>query len=132
MATNYAVKSILNSYDSDSLRDIAEHGCVSGCAQEHIYYTETSEFFDKYESDIEEYLADIFGEDFMFHLVTDCHDMTDMKNKLVWTFIELVASDYMNQMTDEGEEDLDGTDELWQAFTYRSTSSILCHHGEVA
>ena len=100
-----AVKSILSTYDSEELSDIAEHGCQSGCASSHIYYSENVEFFDKYESDIQEYLADNFGDDFMFKLVTDCHDMTDMKNKLVWTFIELVAYDYMNQLG-EGDDAL--------------------------
>jgi len=98
MTTNYAVKSILNTYDSDELRDIAYHGCQSGCASSHIYYSDTTEFFNTFEADIQEYLADHFGEDFMFHLVTDCHDMTDMRNKLVWTFIELVSYDYINQL----------------------------------
>ena len=98
MTTNYAVKSILNTYDSDELRDIANHGCQSGCAREHIYYSDTTEFFNTFEADIQEYLADNFGEDFMFHLVTDCHDMNDMKNKLVWTFIELVASSFNEVM----------------------------------
>ena len=96
-----AVKSILNTYDSEELSDIANHGCESGVASSHIYYSETSEFFDKYEEDIYDSLRDIFGDNFLFELVTDCHDMTDMKNKLVWTFIELVAHDYINSMTDE-------------------------------
>ena len=96
-----AVESILDTYDSEELSDIANHGCASGCASSHIYYTETSEFFDKYEEDVNDYLRDIFGENFMFELISDCHDMTDMKNKLVWVFIELVASDYINSMTDE-------------------------------
>lgn len=96
-----AVKSILKTYDSEELNDIANHGCVSGCASSHIYYSETSSFYNKYEEDVNDYLRDIYGEDFLFHLVTDCHDMDDMKNKLVWTFIELVASDYINSITDE-------------------------------
>ena len=93
-----AIKSILSTYDSEELSDIAEHGCQSGCAPYHIHYSENVEFFDKYESEIQEYLADIFGDNFMWELCSDCHDMTDMKNKLVWGFIELVASDYMNQL----------------------------------
>jgi hypothetical protein len=107
MTFSPAIKSILHTYDSEELSDIAEHGCASGCASSHIYYSENVEFFDKYDSDIQDYLRDVFGEDFMFHLVTDCHDMTDMKNKLVWTFIELVASDYMNQLS-EGDDNLYG------------------------
>ena len=101
MTLSSAVQSILETYDSEELNDIANHGCQSGCAREHIYYTETSEFFDKYEEDIYDYLRDIFGDNFLSELVTDCHDMTDMKNKLVWSFIELVASDYINSMTDD-------------------------------
>ena len=101
MTFSPAISSILETYDSEELNDIAEHGCASGCASSHIFYFETTEFFDKYEEDIYDYLRDIFGENFLFELVTDCHDMTDMKNKLVWTFIELVASDYINSMTDE-------------------------------
>ena len=91
---NSATQSILETYDKEDLINIAEHGCQSGCASSHIYYTETSAFFDKYEEEIQDYLRAVFGEDFMFHLVTDCHDMVDMKNKLVWSFIELVAQDY--------------------------------------
>ena len=101
MSLSPAVESILNTYDSEELSDIANHGCESGCASSHIYYNETSEFYDKYEYEMKEYFADSFGEDFMFKLITECHDMTDAKNKLVWCFIELVAHDYLNQMTDE-------------------------------
>ena len=93
-----AVESILKSYDLETLRNIAEHGCASGCAGEHIYYSETSDFYDKYEDEINDYLTNIFGDNFMFDICTDCHDMTDMKNKLVWSFIELVASDYAYNM----------------------------------
>ena len=105
MILSPAVKSILSTYDAEDLQNISEHGCQSGCASSHIYYSETSEFFDKYEEDIYDSLRDVFGDDFMFKLITDCHDMTDMKNKLVWTFIELVAYDYMNQLG-EGDDAL--------------------------
>ena len=93
MNSNSAVQSILKTYDSEDLINIAEHGCVQGCASSHIYYTQTSSFYDKYEEEVNDYLRDIYGDDFMFHLVTDCHDLTDMKNKLTWSFIELVAQE---------------------------------------
>ena len=93
MNSNSAVQSILDSYDLEQLKDIAEHGCVSGCAREHIYYTETSAFFDKFEDEIEEYMLDNFGDDFMITSAQGCQSITDMKNKIVWTFIELVAQE---------------------------------------
>lgn len=93
MNSNSAVQSILDTYDKEDLINIAEHGCVSGCASSHIYYTETSAFYDKYEEEVNDYLREIFGDNFMFEIVSDCHDLTDMKNKLTWCFIELVAQD---------------------------------------
>lgn len=102
-----AVESILNTYDSVELSDIAEHGCASGCAREHIYYTETTEFFDKHEDDIENYMLDNFGDDFMHEVAIGCTSLMEIKNKLTWTFIELVAYDYMNQLG-EGDDELYG------------------------
>ena len=98
MTISPAIQSILDTYSAEELETIAEHGCQSGCASEHIYYSETSDFYDKYESDINDYLSDTFGDDFLFKCCTDCHDMTDMRNKLVWTFIELVAFNYADSL----------------------------------
>ena len=95
MNSNSAVQSILDTYDTEDLTNIAEHGCVSGCASSHIYYTETSAFYDKYEEEVNDYLREIFGDNFLFDVCSDCHDMVDMKNKLTWSFIELVAQDEM-------------------------------------
>ena len=87
-----AVQSILKSYDLEELRDIAEYGCASGCASEHIYYSETSEFYDKYEREINAYAEDCFGDDFLSIFAKD--DITALKNNIVWFFVESVAADY--------------------------------------
>ena len=47
-----AIKSVQSSYDIDTLREIVEHGCASGVAHDHIYYSETLAFFDNYEDEI--------------------------------------------------------------------------------
>ena len=87
-----AVQSILGSYDLQDLKTIAEHGCASGCAREHIYYSETTEFYDKHEREINAYAEDCFGDEFLSIFAKD--DITSLKNNLVWFFIESVASDY--------------------------------------
>ena len=87
-----AVESILESYDLETLRDIAEHGCASGCAGEHIYYHETSEFYDKFEDEINAYAEDVFGDEFLSIFAKD--DITSLKNNLVWFFVESIANDY--------------------------------------
>ena len=87
-----AVQSILKSYDLETLRDIAEHVCASGCAREHIYYSETTEFYDNHEREINAYAEDCFGDEFLSIFAKD--DITSLKNNIVWFFIESVASDY--------------------------------------
>ncbi len=87
-----AVQSILASYDLQDLKTIAEHGCVSGCAFDHIYYSETSEFYDKYEDEINDYARDCFGDDFLSHFAVD--NVLTLVNNIVWFFVESVAADY--------------------------------------
>ncbi len=87
-----AVESILESYDLETLRDIAEHGCASGCASEHIYYHQTSAFYDLHEDEINDYARDCFGDEFLAVFAKD--DVLSMINNLVWFFIESIASDY--------------------------------------
>ena len=85
-----AVESILHTYDSLELSDIAEG---------KFDVTGTLEFFDKYEDDIQTYLS-------------NTHDMSGETSELARTYIELIAKEYIEQMSDEGGEDLDCYDEL--------------------
>ena len=87
-----AVQSILKSYDLETLRDIAEHGCASGCASEHIYYSETSQFYELHEDEINDYARDCFGDEFLSVFAKD--DILSLINNLVWFFVESIASDY--------------------------------------
>ena len=51
-----------NGYTKDDLiqhmKDILQHGCVSGCVSELIYYNDTIAFFKKYKGDIMEMLKE--------------------------------------------------------------------------
>ena len=87
-----AVQSILKSYDYETLKDIAEHGCASGCAHDHIYYSETTKFYDEHEEEINAYAEDCFGDEFLSIFAKD--DITSLKNNLVWFFVESIAQDY--------------------------------------
>ena len=91
---------IKDQYDLDTLREITQHGCVSGVASFHIYYNQTLSFFDNYEDEMIEYIADTFGGEFNEELWNNnpCN-ITGYKNDTVWTFVELVAQ----QLVDEYE-----------------------------
>ena len=93
-----AFDSIKESYDLDTLREIVDHGCASGVATNHIYYNQTVPFYDDNEEEIVEYISDNFGTEFLVELFKqndanlDCY-----KNDVVWCFVELVASQLIDE-----------------------------------
>ena len=100
--TNYlsAFDSIKESYDLDTLREIVEHGCSSGVATNHIYYSQTVSFYDDNENEIIGYLDDNFGVEFLVELFSNNDANLDCyKNDVVWCFIECIAQ----QLVDEFE-----------------------------
>ncbi len=64
-STMSAFETIQETYELETLREIVEHGCVSGVAHDHIYYSDTIKFFDEYEDEIIEYISDTLGGEFM-------------------------------------------------------------------
>ena len=88
-----AVDSIKASYDMATLREIAEHGCESGIAHDHIYYQQTWDFFLTYEDDIEDYFHAMLGDEWMS--VFGCMGSTSVReyvNNLVWSYVECIAN----------------------------------------
>ena len=111
-----AFNTVKESYDIDTLKEIVEHGCVSGVAHDHIYYSETLSFFDNYEDEIVEYIADTLGGEFNEELWTNnpCN-ITGYKNDTVWTFVELVASQLVDEYEDTTCQEL--SDESYDVLT---------------
>ena len=93
-----AFETIKDSYDLDTLRDIVEHGCQSGAANEHIYYYETTSFFDNYEDEIIEYIADTLGGESNEQIWIDnpCN-IVGYKNDTVWVYVELIAQQLIEE-----------------------------------
>jgi len=97
---------IKNDYTIEELNDIVEHGCASGCAHQHIYYSDTNSFFDQHDYEIVSYIRDAIGSEF----VTETFDnnegnLTGYKNDIVWTFIELYAMELIDNIDNEELED---------------------------
>jgi len=94
-------------YTIDELNDIVEHGCASGCAHQHIYYSDNVSFYDKYEDDIVEYITDAIGSEFLTETFDNNEgNLTGYKNDIVWTFVELYAMELIDNIDNE-ELDLD-------------------------
>ena len=93
-----AFELIKDSYDLDTLKEICDHGCASGVANEHIYYYQTVSFFDEYEDEIVETVSDHLGEDYLVEVFknSEAH-LTSYKNDIVWTFVELTAMQLIDE-----------------------------------
>ena len=108
-----AFDSVRDSYPSiEDLREIVEHGCSSGVAHQHIYYNQTLSFFDNYEDEIIEYIADTLGGEFNEELWNNnpCN-ITGYKNDTTWTYVELIASQLVDEYEDTTCQELSELDE---------------------
>jgi len=90
---------ILQTYDRLQLRDISEYGCATGTATSHIYYSDTLEFFQKHDEEIQDDLMARYGDDFIMLFARDVQDVATMQNNMVWDFIESVACSVQNYIT---------------------------------
>ena len=104
--TNSPFQVIKNVYTIEELNDIVEHGCASGCAHQHIYYSDNVSFYDKYEDDIVEYITDAIGSEFLTETFDNNEgNLTGYKNDIVWTFVELYAMELIDNINNEEIED---------------------------
>ena len=102
-----AFETIRNTYDIETLREIRDHGCASGAAYDHIYYSDTLTFFDHFEDEIIEYLADACGGEINEELwMNNPCNYIGYKNDTVWCFVELVASLLVDEYEDTTCEEL--------------------------
>lgn len=72
--------------DADEIQDVAKYGC-SGGVSGFIYNKEVREFFNEYEDDIENEIADL-GYDIKDLVDTETDSVMDLINKMVWIVVE--------------------------------------------
>ena len=83
-------------YKQDELREIAYHGCESGCAGGLIYYSETCALYDLYAEELHEQLGnylDQTGEQMPSYISGHIGNLTGFKNAVVWFVAEMYAHD---------------------------------------
>ena len=73
--------------DLDEIKDIARMGCSGGVA-DFIYYSETKEFFFKYQDEIEEFIDEYMGHNWLAELASQRESVTGLINDIVWVVIE--------------------------------------------
>lgn len=97
-----ATEKILQTYNKEELKEIADHGCQSGVCFKHIYYGDTIQFYDTFETSILDELVLNFGYDLLNDLFKQSDaDLTYYKNSVVWAFIEMVAFEAVEEYNNE-------------------------------
>ena len=85
-------------FDLDELKDIANYGMAAGVGG-FIYTRELRDIFDENDDEIQDFLSDwvhdnIGGDEGSFaYFAKDVEDITQLKGKLVWAYVELKAFD---------------------------------------
>ena len=72
--------------DPSEINDVARYGCAAGVSG-FIYYHETTRFYDDHEAEILDFLSDF--DISLATLAMNDDDTTTLKNKAVWSAVEL-------------------------------------------
>ena len=116
---------LLSTYDTETLSEIANHGCQSGVCSEHIYYGDTIAFFDKYEGEILDLIHVRYGVDELVSIFKRSEADYDMyRNECCWLFIENVATDVVidNEESELAEDRL--LEDYMKRSEYRISASL--------
>ena len=89
-----ATEKILQTYNKEELKEIPAQACQSGLCSQHIYYGDTVQFYETFETNILDELVLNYGYEFLVDLFKDANaDLTVYKNHVCWAFIEMAAMD---------------------------------------
>lgn len=101
---------MLAHYDRDTITDIAQNGCISGCAPDLIYYTDTAAFYDRFSDDIWDTVLNFTQDlDVSFDVTislwefdrhgqkrdTRINNHTQFVNAMVWAAVDITAGNIL-------------------------------------
>ena len=94
-------KWVLETQTKDDIQAIAEYGCVNGCCNDLIYYSDTVDFYDNHKEEIWEIVSQ-FAEELDMTVLSFVNsedgfvdsDIT-FKNKMAWLAVEITCDQIM-------------------------------------
>jgi len=93
-----ARETIKETYSLQVLETIIEEGCFSGVANKHADDSQTVKFYDEYPDEISEYISDsLTSLELTRTFENNEGDLEGYKNDIVWTFIELLANEIVEE-----------------------------------
>jgi hypothetical protein len=94
---------LMEQYEVQDLREIAEHGCASAAPGGMIYYSETSALYDRFCDDLHDTLGD-WVDSIGFlpeYIAENIGDARMFKNAIVWAIAEYHANDILAEAEQE-------------------------------
>ena len=94
-------KWVLETQTQDDIKAIAEYGCVNGCCNDLIYYSDTVDFYDNHTEEIWEIVSQFAKELDMTVLsfVNSENGFVDsdttFKNRMAWLAVEITCDQIM-------------------------------------
>ncbi len=104
---NWLIKTICQrtGYTAEGqLKDIVTHGCISGCLDELVYYSDCITFYNKYEKQIWEIISNFIQEtgqslgQFIDSFRLQIEDETNFKVYLSWFVVEHLSFQLMGNI----------------------------------
>ena len=93
-----ARETIKETYSLQVLETIIEEGCFSGVANKHANDSQTVKFYDEYPDEISEYISDsLTSLELTRTFENNEGDLEGYKNDIVWTYIELLANEIVEE-----------------------------------
>ena len=90
---------VLETQTKENIKEIATHGCINGCCNELIYYSDTIAFYEKYHNEIWSlisnyaYECDLTAMNFLSNLDGNIESDTELKNIMSWVAVEIICND---------------------------------------
>jgi len=95
-------KWVLETQTKDDIQAIAEYGCINGCCNELIYYSDTVDFYDKHKEEIWEIVSQFAKELLDMNVLSFVNSEdgfidsdTTFKNRMAWLAVEITCDQIM-------------------------------------
>lgn len=79
------------------IRDVSNHG-IEGGFSGFIYHYELNEFFNEFESEIEDRMFDVFGDGWLCDIANRSNNMQHMRDLVVWSVVEMWCHNVVDVM----------------------------------
>ena len=88
------------------IRDISNHGLNCGFSG-FIYNYEINEFFNEFESEIEDRMFNMYGDGWLVDIANRSSNMQDMNNIVVWSVVEMWCHHVVDVIDDTVDQECD-------------------------